>query len=438
MIAKFFQFVKTDIWRIRLKNYPPTKSFLIRQLRIIVLAVRGYAENQCKFRASALTFYSLLSIVPVLAMMFGIAKGFGLEKRVETEILNKLQGQEQVAQKVMDFANSLLQNTSGGVIAGIGVVMMLWSIIGVLSNIESAFNDIWGVKTPRSYSRKFSDYLSLVLVCPILLVIAGSATILINSEVRSLIEKIPFLAKHSFFILLTLKLLPYGALWFTFTFIFIFMPNTKVRFTAALFAGVVAGTAFQIAQWLYIKFQIGAANYGAIYGSFAALPLFLLWLQISWYIVLFGAELSFAHQNVDTYEFEQDCKFVSYSFKRFLTLLIAQNLVKGFCDGVPPLNAAQLSHKLDIPVRLVREILYELVSCGIATEVRHEDKIVSYQPGMDVEKLTIKFVVDSIENRGNANIPVIKTDEFDKISDCLAKFGSEIEKSPSNLLLKNI
>jgi len=145
MLARVINFLKTDIWRIRLKNYPRSKSFFLRHLRIIVLAVRGFDEDKCKFRASALTFYSLLSVVPVIAMMFGVAKGFGLEKRVETEILKKMQGQEEVAKRIIDFANSLLENASGGFIAGVGVAFLFWTIIKVLSNIENSFNDIWGV-----------------------------------------------------------------------------------------------------------------------------------------------------------------------------------------------------------------------------------------------------------------------------------------------------
>jgi len=180
MLSKVINFLKTDIWRIRLKNYPRRKSFFLRQLRIIVLAVRGFAEDKCKFRASALTFYSLLSVVPVIAMMFGIAKGFGLEKRVETVFLQKMQGQEEAAKRVIDFANSLLENASGGFIAGVGVAFLFWAIIKVLSNIENSFNDIWGVKNPRTLGRKFSDYLSMILVCPFLLIMASSATVGLN------------------------------------------------------------------------------------------------------------------------------------------------------------------------------------------------------------------------------------------------------------------
>jgi len=302
-LAKIKHFLTTDIWRLRLKNYPHPKSFLITQLRIIVLAVRGFIEDKCKFRASALTLFSLLSIVPIIAVMFAISKGFGLEKRIESVLLQRMQAQEQVAQKIIEFANSLLENTSGGLIAGIGVAFLFWAVIKVLSNIEHAFNDIWGVKNPRTLARKFSDYLSMILLCPFLLIIASSVTVAINTRTQAILQQFPAFSYVGPLVLLLLKLLPFLTIWALFAFIFIFIPNTKVKFTSAFLAGIVAGTIFQIAQWLYISFQIGAAKYSAIYGSFAALPLFVIWVQISWLIVLFGAELAFAHQNVDTYEF---------------------------------------------------------------------------------------------------------------------------------------
>lgn len=424
---------------MRLKNYSRTKSFLLKQLRVLILTVRGFAEDKCKFRASALTFYSLLSVVPVIALMFGIAKGFGLEKKVEAELIQKMEGQQEVVEKIISFSSSLLDNTSGGFIAGIGVVFLFWSVIKVLSNIESAFNDIWGVKTPRHIGRKFSDYLSIMLVCPFLLVLAGSVTVAISSQIQTVIEKTPLFSTIGPFIMFLLKLLPYSTIWIVFTFIFIFMPNTKVKLRYGLLAGIVAGTIFQIVQWIYINFQIGAAKYGAIYGSFAALPLFLLWLHISWMIVLFGAEFSFAHQNVDTYEFEPDCLSASYSFKKLLSLLITNQLVKIFCRGEQPFDAAKISHTLEIPIRLVRQILFELVGAGVLSEVKINDgKDVAYQPAVDTAKLTVKYVIESLEQRGHANIPVANAAEMDKLSQCLETFASDIEKSPANLLLKDI
>ncbi len=440
MWSRIVSFLSTDIWRIRLADYSRTKSFLLRQLRVVALAVRGYQEDSCKFRASALTFYSLLSIVPVIAMMFGVAKGFGLEKRVETEILQRFKGQEEVAQKILAFANSLLENARGGLIAGVGVLILFWSVMKVLGNIEHSFNEIWGVTKPRSIGRKFSDYLSLILVCPVLMAVASSATVVVSSQAQLLFEKITFLKSLGPVLVLPLKLLPYCTLWVAFTFIFVFMPNTVVKLKSGLVAGVVSGTLFQLLQWAYINLQIGVAKYSAVYGSFAALPLFLIWLQMSWLILLFGAEIAFAVQNVHTYEFEQDCLSISHSHKRLLSLLVARLIVKRFCEGGSPLDAPEISRLLEIPIRLVRQILHELVESNILSEIRKqsEGKEVQYQPARDVEALTAKRVVDALENRGHSDIPVLDCEDLRKLTMMLAAFSEIVEHAPSNVALKNI
>jgi len=439
MLAKWITFIKTDIWRMRLRDHSRGKSLFIQFLRIVILAIRSFNENKCKFRASALTFYSLLSIVPVIALMFGIAKGFGLQERVAAQILEKMKGQEEVANKVITFANSLLDKTSGGVIAGVGVVFLFWTIISLLGNIEGSFNDIWGIVKPRTFGRKFSDYLVTMLVCPILLAVAGGATIFLSSQIQTITEKIPLLKNLGPVFWLAMKLLPYLTIWVSFTFIFIFMPNTKVRFKSGLIAGVVAGTLFQMIQWAYVNCQVQITTRYAIYGSFAALPLFLLWLQFSWLIILFGAEVSFAHQNVETYEFEPDCLSASHSFKTLLSLLITQRLVHRFCDGEKPSDASRLSHELEIPVRLVRQLLYDLSESGVLSEAhKGEEKELSYQPATDVDKITVKFVIDRLEQRGTSSIPMLRSAEMDKLSDCLRQFDAILEKSPANVLLKNL
>jgi membrane protein len=278
-----------------------------------------------------------------------------------------------------------------------------------------------------------------MLVCPILLAVAGGATIFLSGQIQNLTEKIPILKTFGPVFWVAMKLLPYITIWVSFTFIFIFMPNTKVRFISGLIAGIVAGTLFQLIQWAYVNFQVQITTRYAIYGSFAALPLFLLWLQTSWLIILFGAEVSFAHQNVETYEFEPDCLSASHSFKTLLSILITQGIVRRFCDGEKPGDASGLSHELEIPVRLVRQLLYDLSESGILSEVKKgEDKELAYQPATDVDKITVKFVIDRLEQRGTSSIPVNRSVELDKLSDSLRQFGDIIEKSPANVLLKNL
>ncbi|HQP12356.1 MAG TPA: YihY/virulence factor BrkB family protein, partial [Candidatus Omnitrophota bacterium] len=330
-IRHLIQFLKVDIWRIRMHKLSRTKSFWLKQLRIMLLAFRGFDEDKCQLRASALTYYSLLSIVPLVAMAFGIAKGFGIEKILEKQLYEKLAGQEEVVERIISFSQTLLETTKGGVIAGVGVAILFWTVIKVLGNIESSFNDIWGIRKSRTWGRKFSDYLSIMLICPLLLIMSSSITVLVTSQVKLVVEKISFLGVLSPAIFMILSLLPYCVIWVLFTYIYIFMPNTSVSFKSGLFGGMIAGTIYQIVQWIYINFQVGVAKYGAVYGSFAALPLFLVWLQMSWIIVLFGAEISFAEQNVETYELEPDCLKASHTYKRLLALRIVQLSVKRFC-----------------------------------------------------------------------------------------------------------
>jgi membrane protein len=274
-------------------------------------------------------------------MLFGIAKGFGFEKILEKQLLEKLDTQGEVVVKIIDYARALLENTKGGMIAGIGIVILFWAIIKVLGNIEKSFNDIWGIKKGRPFRRKITDYLSIMLVGPVLFIMSSGITVLMASQVEIFIQKIALLGPISPVIFAMLKLLPYGTIWILFTFTYVFMPNTKVHFKSGALAGIIAGSMCQIFQWGYV----------------------LIWLQLSWLIVLFGAEISFAHQNVDTFEFEPDALSVSHAFKRLLALRIVNLLVKHFSDGDTSWDEAKISHTLEIPIRLVRQILYELVAC---------------------------------------------------------------------------
>ena len=439
MISEAIKFATTDIWRIRSRDLPRPRWFLIRLLRILILSVRGLLEDRGTLRASALTFWSSLSVVPVVAMLFGIAKGFGFERNLERQLLERLEGQEEVVSWIIKFAHAALETTRGGVIAGVGILFLFWTIIKVLGNIENSFNDIWGVKKGRPIIRKITDYLSLMLIGPVLFVVSSTATVLITSQVKTFVQKISLLGAISPIIFSMLKLLPYAAIWVLFIFMYIFLPNTKVRFRSGALAGIIAGTLYQIFQSVYIIFQIGVAKYNAIYGGFAALPLFLIWLQVSWLIVLFGAEISFAHQNVDTYEFEPDCLGVSHSFKRLLSLRLVQLLVKDFSAGERWCDETEISQKLEMPIRLVRQILYDLVEARIISPVKvDDDKTSAYQPALHPERISIKYVVDALEQHGSDNVPVARTEDLEKISDSLKAFDELIEKSPANLRLVDI
>ena len=438
-VSKSVQFLKTDIWRLRANKLPANKSFWINQLRIVILAIRGFNEDKCQLRASALTFYSLLSIVPVVAMAFGIAKGFGLEKILEAQIIEGLEGQEDVAERIIGFARSLLENARGGAIAGVGIAVLFWTVIKVLGNIEDSFNDIWGIKKARAFGRKLADYLSVMMICPFLLITASSIAVLLTTRITSIIENLSFLGYVGDVAIFTLRILPYAVIWVVFTFVYVFMPNTKVNFKAGLWAGIFAGTVYQVAQYAYIEFQVGVSKYGAIYGSFAALPLFLVWLQVSWLIVLFGAEVSFAHQNVETYEFETDCLNVSRAFKKIAALTITHLCVREFLRAQKPLTAEDISHELEMPIRLVRSVLFELTEVRILSEVYTDDRVnIGYQPGCYIDDLTVATILERLDERGIDTLPIVESQDMDKFRETIRRFHDMTANSPDNLKIKEL
>jgi membrane protein len=264
-------------------------------------------------------------------------------------------------------------------------------------------------------------------------------TVLLTTQVSAMLERLSFLGYVADVLIWLLKIVPYAVIWLVFTFVYVFMPNTKVELKAALWGGILAGTIYQLVQLAYITFQIGVSNYGAIYGSFAALPLFLVWLQLSWLIVLLGAEISFAHQNVGTYEFEQDCLGVSHSFRRMIALMISSLCVKHFLKAEKPLTAEDLSRELEVPIRLIRSVLAELTEAGLLCEVRadHRENI-AYQPACDIHRLTVAGVVDRLDQQGIATVPVAESTSTDKLRETLQRFREMIEQSSANLRLQDL
>jgi membrane protein len=422
-----------------LSDLPKSRALLVKQLRILILALRGFVEDKCQIRASALTFYSLLSVVPLIAMLFGVAKGFGFEQLLEDQIKEKLAENQEMASLIVDFSNNLLENTSGGLIAGVGVAILFWSVIKLLGNIEVAFNDIWKIKQHRKLYRKFSDYLSIMLVAPILLVASSSVMVFIATQTSKLIERVAILGPIGSVLFFLLRLLPLVLIWILFTMIYVVMPNTKVKIKSGLFAGVAAGTIYVVVQNLYIRFQIGVSSANAIYGSFAALPLLLAWLQLSWMIVLIGTELSHTFQSIGNFEFRtKELELSSFNKKR-LSLLISHLVVEKFSKGEEALTAPQIKDTLGMPLSLVSMILDELVESKIlsTTELEGSDEVV-YQPARGINSLTISHVVKALDKRGSAEMPTPMSIELRRLTRSLDRFNELIDKSDENILLKDL
>ena len=442
MVSRILTFFKTGIWETRLKDLPPIEAFFMRYLRIILLASRGFMRDHCQKTASVLTYYSLLNLVPVVAVAFAMAKGFGLEKLIEKQILQmaeKANWQADITTQIISFSHNLLDQAKGGLIAGVGIVLLLWTVISIMGKIEESLDEIWEIKKARTLIRKFSDYMAMMVFGPVLLIISSSATVLVASQVKVIVNKIAVLGVFSKVIFLLLNLLPYASIWVLFTMLYLIMPNSKIPIRSAIFGGVAAGTIAQIVQWIYIKFQIGVSSYGAIYGSFAALPLFLGMLQMSWMIVLFGAEIANANEHYETFGFHPDYSRLSVSSKKLLMLRIFHLLTKKFSQGEKPLNAHQIAHSLEIPVRLAQHILHELSEVGLAVEtIKGFKNEVAFQPGRTIENITVKFTLDEYEKYGITKVPDDQSDEAEKISKVLKDISETIEKSSANVRLKEI
>lgn len=431
-------FLSRGVWNMRLKDLSGPRYFLIKQLRIYLLAVKGFYEDKCQLRASALTFYSLLSVVPVLAMGFGIAKGFGLEKILENELKSNLSGQQEVLQFLIEFANKMLENTKGSIIAGLGFVILFWSVIKVLSNIEESFNDVWRIKKARSWGRKFSDYTAVMIFAPILLIGSSAGTVFMKTKVLGALTG-TILEVAGPFLSFVINLAPFFLVWILFTLLYTFMPNTHVKFKSGLIAGIIAGTIYQLFQVFYIEFQEHVSSYNAVYGSFAALPLFLMWLQLSWLVVLFGAEISFAEQNVENYEYEAETSEISYDYKRLLSLYILKQIVNQFKEEKAPFHSQEISHRLEMPIRLVREILFNLNTSGLISELITEtDKRIAYQPAFDINQMSISKVIDALEKNGSDNIPVLEDDSFKRLEMIMSDYRKTMSDFNQETLLKDL
>ncbi|MFT3738958.1 MAG: YihY/virulence factor BrkB family protein [Breznakibacter sp.] len=431
--AKLKLFFTEEIWRITSSDTKKHQFFLIQVFRIVALAIRGFLGQDCVRKASGLTYYSLISIVPIVAMAFGIAKGFGFDGMLEQELQKQLAGHQEIVEWIMGFARSYLNSTKGGMIAGVGFALLLWSLMKVLGSIEASFNDIWEINKPRSVIRKFSDYLSLMIIALLFLISSSSMIVFVQREFAE--SFMGGLAGPVFGFVI-----PYFLIWFVFTMVLYIMPNTKVKFSSALIGGVLSGTVFQLLQYYYINFQVGMSSYNAIYGSFAAFPLFLFWLNTSWMVVLFGAELAYAAQNVQNYEYEHDSDKVSDFYRKQIIVYIAHFIVKKFDHEEPAPTTAEIAFGLKLPIRLVKESLRKLLKSKVITEVLLDRKggELGFQPAIDIHRLTLGLIIQKVEMQGTTDFLSERNGSLNKIKEKLMSMSYSEKCTDLNMLVKDL
>ena len=411
----------------------PVARWAVRQYKLLFYTVQGLSSHGTMVRSAALTFYTLMSLVPVVALVFAVVKGFGLAEGLEQNLYEVLPQSPEVIDYVVGFAQKALARTQGGWVALVGVLTLFWAVIKVFGSIEDAFNNIWEVRSTRSAARKYGDYIAVVVVAPILWVIsssmgnyaaeilgvAGSPALEVLSRAGSLVVA-----------------------WVMFTFIYVVLPSTKVRFTAALTAGVVAGTAFVLFQWGYVYLQRWMTSYNAIYGSFAALPLFLLWMQISWEILLLGGELSFAYQNVARFDEERESLLGSYDCRRKLMVGVMLLVSRAFREGRGAVSFSEIRDRLDVPTRIMNNILYTLVQARMLSEIRTEgtDYDLEYAPARDISTLRVYDILSAVDSHGfgRDTIDMRSNRELRRCAEVVERLKDVTRASAENVLLTEL
>ena len=376
---------------MRLRNLISTSKLFIQALWADI------SQKRVIDTASNLTYSSLLAIVPIMAVVFAIARGFGYSILIEKWFTTTMASQPEVAEILITFVNSYLKHTQKGVFLGIGLVFMLWTVLMLISNIEKAFNDIWQVKRQRSIFRTVTDYIALLFLIPVVIVISSGLSIWVtalNHQLHDVVVIGPAMA-------LIIELSPYVLLSTAFTALYTFMPNTKVRLRSAIVPGIIAGVSMQLFQLVYINSQIWISNYNAIYGSFAVLPFFLLWMQTSWIICLVGAEISFCRQNAeDFYSFKP--QEPSFNSRLKMSWRIMELVGERFSAGEAALTALEIKKRIGIPMRSVNTLLYDLQRIHFVAEIVHDEKgdTAQYLPAEDMKNLTKEVLEERLANLG--------------------------------------
>lgn len=430
--VKFKEYFHKDLW----DSSQSENFFLVRIinkiLRIGYLVLHGFLNDQCMIRASALTFTTMLSIVPFLAVAFSIAKGMGAQdSQFIHDILLKISaGREEVVLRILEYIN----NTNVKTLGWIGMGTLLFTVLSTVGAIEKAFNLIWKVKKGRTFWRKFTDFFSVTLICPVAVILATSISVTVKQQV--VVSKIETIYGMSILESGLIYLAPFLTIWIAFTFIYAFMPNTKVRISAALIGGIVAGTIWQTAQWAYINWQIGVSKYNAIYGSFAQLPLFLLWLYISWIIVLLGAEIAYGVQNVVTFRQSRLVSASSIEDLQKFSLLALSVMSRRFEKAEPPYSVEELSEKMGIPVSFITTLFEMLVDEGLLVSGNDLENNV-YAFAVTPERITVTYLLGSLSSYGGGIAANIKSPEMDFVNGIIKDIKTAIMGSGKDLTLKD-
>lgn len=390
-----WEYVSAGVWR------DTRDTWKVRAVKIANISVRGFLNSDLQSQACAMTFRMLLAIVPVLALVFAIGRGFGFQNLLESELLHYLPSQKTALQATFKFVDSYLNQASEGVFVGVGIVFLLWTLISLLMSVEDSFNSIWHVRSGRSIWRKITDYTAILLVLPVLMICSAGLSLLMSSTLQSVID-VEFL-RPAINWLLDLGSLLFTAMFFAGAYMLI--PNTRVKPVYALVIGFFVAVAFQMLQWVFVTGQMYVTRYNAIYGSFSFLPLMLIWLQLVWLITLIGALLCYACQNAGAFNYYIDVDNISVDYRRKVALAVMAVIAKRFELARPPLTAATLAVETALPESLVNTIVMRLHNAGLVAFLDHPGDFGEHplQPAFDVRAMTAGEVVRRLQMLGSSD-----------------------------------
>ena len=431
-LRQLFTYFTDTIFRQDVSEWRnPVVRWLVQQYRLLFYTARGLVEHGTLVRSAALTFYTLMSLVPILAVVFAVVKGFGLTDGLVENLYGIFPRHPETIDYIVGFAENALARTQGGVVAAVGLVMLFWAVIRVFGSIESAFNNIWEVKVARSIARQWTDYIAVVMIVPVLWILANT--------VGNYIEQQLGLYDKWYFTTLS-RLASMVVIWTMFTLLYLIIPNARVRFQSALMAGIVAGTIFLLFQWGYVYVQRWMTSYNAIYGSFAALPLFLIWMQTSWEILLFGGELSFAYQNISRFAEERESLRISYDQRRKVLLAVMILVARNFRDHGGTLSTDTIRERLGLPTRIVNDVLFQLVQAGQLIAVRSGDgeRDVAFTPAHDLASTTVYGILEAVERTGQATLDLGQTPELARMNQEVESLKEEVRHSSNNARLSDL
>lgn len=410
------QFLSVDLWHTTASDVASGfQRVIYAAIKTVILSVRGFVNKDLNIRANGLTYSLLFAIVPILAMALAVAKAFGFDHVIEQNLNDSFLGQMNVVPTIMGFVERYLDTAQGGAFIGVGLFILLWAVYTFFRMVERSFNGIWNVRQSRSFPRQLVNYIFILFLIPILMIVTSALSIFFNTAAASLPEVAVLRNMQTWLV----KFVPFVVAWVVFTWMYIAIPNTKVRLVSAAVPGVVIGTLFQLLQMLSVYIIVFLSRTSVVYGAFASIPLLLMWLQWSCLMILVGAEMSFSIQNQDHFEYEQELSTISRRYKDLVMLYILHVIICRFEGDEQPLTVRELAMQEHIHSRLVAQVIGHLVEVGIVREVHIEGREErSYQPALDTHLITIGMVLERIERYG--------AEDFFQHAPALQAFGERL------------